>query len=286
LIINRKNKIDKYFSECGLDSAVVAVSGGIDSAVVLSLMSLSSVKNIYPLLLPSGVGVANQEKSISQGKELCEKIGLMPIIFDVKDVVNNIDKTLTSVSGLSSDKWSVGQLVSYARTPIIYYMTSLISANQGRGIVVGTTNLDEGSYLGYVGKASDGMVDLQVITDLHKSEVYSVANLLNVPNSILSSTPNGDMYDSRSDEDVFGASYDFVEFYLKFLSMSQESKYLFIGSLSPVAKLQFLKSQENLDDLHKYNSHKYTVGSPAVHLDIEELIYFKKDKYGWGINVE
>ncbi|WP_258957573.1 hypothetical protein [Legionella sainthelensi] len=42
-------------------------------------------------------------------------------------------------------------------------------------------NRDEGSYVGFFGKASDAMVDIQLISDLHKSEVKKLALFLNIP---------------------------------------------------------------------------------------------------------
>jgi NAD+ synthase (glutamine-hydrolysing) len=190
---------------------------GVDSALVLALVKKaqekenSPIKNIYPLLLPSNVGVTLQNSATQRGVEICNYLGLRPIVIEMSSIVETIKENVEKESLLETDPWAIGQLVSYARTPVLYYMTSLITANSGSSVICGTTNLDEGAYLGYVGKASDGMVDLQLITDLHKSEVFEVSRLLSVPESILNATPTGDMYDSRCDQDVFGAPYDFVE---------------------------------------------------------------------------
>lgn len=291
-IDQKSQMLNKYYKDCGLDSAVVAVSGGIDSAIVLSIVANaqkledSPIKNIYPLLLPSDYGVTNQDNSLSQGVELCEGLGLHPNIINMAPITKIIQEGNESGLGVRGNKWAVGQLVAYARTPVLYYATSLITANGGKGLIVGTTNLDECSYLGYIGKASDGMVDVQLISDIHKSEVYAVARELKVPQSILDATPNGDMYDARVDEEVFGAPYDFVELYLYYLSLDTFHKKVFALDIPKEDMNIFNQLKKNLDDLHRYNGHKYKVGSPAYHLDIPELIYFKKQKYGWGIDYD
>ena len=77
----------------------------------------------------------------------------------------------------------------------LYSITAMLTTYNMRSVIVGTTNRDEGLYLGYIGKASDGMVDLQPISDLHKSQVRLVAKYLDVPQSILDVTPTGDMFD-------------------------------------------------------------------------------------------
>lgn len=293
-IEDKVKKINNYFNNCGLDSAVVAVSGGIDSALVLSLVkkaqetSSSPIKTIYPVLLPSNIGVSFQDEATERGGEVCGALGLSPIVVEMSPIVESIRQGLESQSSLKTDDWAVGQLVSYARTPVLYYMTSLISANNGSGILCGTTNMDEGSYLGYVGKASDGMVDVQIISDLHKSEVYKVSQELNIPESIINTKPSGDMYDSRFDEDVFGAPYDFVELYLYYLSMGKNERKIwedyYLKSDSDCEA--FLYFKKNLDKLHSHNAHKYKVGSPAFYLDLESLIYFDKKELGWGINLD
>ena len=128
-----------------------------------------------------------------------------------------------------------------------------------------------------MGKASDGMVDIQLISDIHKSEVYEVARELNIPESIINVIPSGDMYDNRTDETVFGASYDFVELYLNYLNMEENQKKELVSSLDEESKEQFEFYSKNLENLHKYNLHKYMAKSPAIHLDL----YDSSVKGGW-----
>jgi NAD+ synthase (glutamine-hydrolysing) len=138
-------------------------------------------------------------------------------------------------------------------------------------IVVGTTNRDEGAYIGFFGKASDGMVDVQVISDIHKSEVYRMAKLLDIPASIHQAIPSGDMYDGRVDEEVFGATYDFVELYQHYLCLnSPETKHHFKAALSEEAASQFELLSSRIESMHNYNRHKYLGKNPSVHLDIYE----------------
>src|SRR5690606_27646773 len=112
------------------------------------------------------------------------------------------------------NNWDEGQLASIVRTPCLYYNAAILQSQGFKSIVVGTTNRDEGSYIGFFGKASDAMVDLQPIADIHKSEVYEVAKLLNIPQEIIDAKPRGDVYDGRCDEEMIGAPYWFLEMYL------------------------------------------------------------------------
>ena len=284
-IEQKSNLLNEYMNKYGLKACVIAISGGIDSAVVLGIVKKASeqtnspIKKIMPMLLPilKSTGVTNQNEATNRGKELCEKLDLKPYIIDLTSVNNEIRKSLEPVIEIKGEDWAIGQLGPYSRTPVLYYTTSLLNQEGFGAIICGTTNKDEGAYLGYVGKASDGMVDVQVISDIHKSEVYQVAHELGIPKSIIKATPSGDMYDSRTDETVFGASYDFVELYLNYLNMEDSEKEKLISSLDENSKEQFDFYAKNLENLHKYNLHKYMAKSPAVHLDLFE----SSVKGGW-----
>ena len=268
--------LNDYMRKFNLKSCVVAVSGGIDSAVVLGIINYaykqenSPIKKVIPLLLPitKSTGVTNQESATERGIELCNKLNLKPYIIDLSKINTNIRNDLESVLGIEGQDWAIGQLGPYSRTPILYYTTSLLCQEGFNAIICGTTNKDEGTYLGYIGKASDGMVDVQIISDIHKSEVYKVGEYLKIPNSIMKVTPSGDMYDNRVDEDVFGAPYDFVELYLNYLNYSDKEKTKLLNLFDEESRKQFEFYAKNLENLHRYNLHKYMACSPAIHLDL------------------
>ncbi|MEG0869274.1 MAG: NAD(+) synthase [Hafnia sp.] len=273
----KAQRINAYFTEYGLNTAVIAISGGVDSALVLALMKYASeqpgspLKNVVPVTLPAihSSGVTGQFSSRARSEELCEALGLDFVTLDISNVVAQLSQGVENSIGVSSEDWAKGQLVSYMRTPALYYYTTLFTEQGQHAVLVGTTNADEGQYIGYIGKASDGMVDIQPISDLHKSEVYQLSSMLGVPNSILSAIPTGDMYDSRVDEEVFGFPYGFVELYRYFMLLSDAGRDEFMLDLERAGESEvFQKLSANLEDMHKYNKHKYLGCSPAVHLDV------------------
>lgn len=263
--------INSYFRTYGLKAAVVGTSGGIDSAIVVALINHASkqdgspIEKIVPILMPvKSVGATNQDAATARGLELADKLGLEAFNMEITPAFNAAAKIVETALGASSDAWALGQLVSYQRTPILYYTTSVLSSLSLPAVVCGTTNRDEGAYLGYFGKASDGLVDLQIINDIHKSEVYLVAKALGVPQSIIDIPPTGDMYDERTDEEVFGVSYDFVELH----HLLRTSKLNLLNDLSKKEMETFKKLESNVENMHRYNHHKYLGRSPAVHLDV------------------
>jgi len=286
-VVEAKIKIlNAYYRQAGLKSAVIAVSGGIDSAVVLGLVEMASraddspIERIVAVTMPAlhNAGVTGQEEARDLALEVCECFGIEPTTIILDSFVNPLIECVEEKLGEPADgkrTWCRGQVVSYARTPTYYYITSVLAAQGQPGLVIGTTNLSEGGYLGYFGKASDGMVDVQLISDLFKSEVYEVGRFLGVPEEVLNRAPTGDMFDATTDEVVFGAPYDFVELYTHMLwsplaaNMVREmAEELEAEEADRSAILQLQEYTENLERMRRYNAHKYLGRSPAVHLDI------------------
>lgn len=269
--------IDSYLSRNKLSSAVLGVSGGVDSAVAAALLARvaqipdSSLKKICLLSLPSynDPGVSGQESSNARARDVARTLDLDLTTLDLSGPMELIRQGLGQGLGTEAAPWAAGQGVAVARTTACYQAVALLSQQGLPGLVVGTINRDEGAYLGYVGKASDGMVDLQVLSDLHKSEVYAVAKELGVPNSVLDATPTGDMFDACPDTAVFGAPYEAVELLILARTLLNERDWEKEKNGWEVHERQLWElMEENLEKLHSYNRHKYTVGSPAIHLDV------------------
>src|SRR5690606_39275361 len=103
------------------------------------------------------------------------------------------------------------------------------------------------------------------------SEVYQVARHLDVPASVLDAAPTGDVFDGRTDEQMIGASYDFIELYTLVLALGSDAARARLRSgWSEDAARQFAELGARLEALHGYNLHKYLGGTPASHLDTYE----------------
>lgn len=271
--------LNAYLTESGLQACVVGVSGGVDSAVTLGLVCLASkqpgspIRKVVAALMPLFVsdGATNQDIALARGREVAERFGVQPVTVDLSSGHGAVKSAVDAALGAAGGPWASGQLVSYLRTPALYYLASLLTQQGFPSILLGTTNRDEGGYIGFFGKASDGMVDIQLISDLHKSEVVQVARHLGVPASVVDAIPTGDVFDGRTDEEMIGASYDFIELYTLYLALdSDAARSRLEGGWTEDAREQFEALRARLEALHGYNTHKYLGGSPAIHLDAYE----------------
>jgi NAD+ synthetase len=270
--------LDAYLRRSGLRACVVAVSGGVDSAVTLALVRQAArlpgsplarvVAALIPFFVPDGA--THQHTALARGREVASAFDAEITTIDLSLAHAQVMRAVEEGLGVKSNAWAAGQLVSNLRTPAIYHTATLLTQQGTPALVCGTTNRDEGSYLGFFGKASDGMVDLQLISDLHKSEVYQVGRLLGVPPSVLSATPTGDTFDGRPDEAMIGAPYDFVELYTGLLGLDPGEQRRLRASWSEAAREEFARYAAAVEALHRVNKHKYLGQSPAVHLDVME----------------
>lgn len=266
--------LNHYLIKHNIDSVVIGISGGIDSAVSLGILKkakkFKQLKHICaicePALNNSGA-VSNQNSATKKGILVIKHFKENPKVIDLSQILKAGINSTKSLN-LEQSNWANGQLVPNLRTSLNYYITSLFSENKNRAIVIGTINRDEGSYLGFMGKAGDSLVDIQLISDLHKSEVYKLAKYLKIPKEIIKAIPSGDMFDNRSDEEVFGATYDFVELYMKYLKNNPFEKELFKNKLNLSSLTQFNELSKKLEKLHNHNKHKYISSSSAIHFDL------------------
>lgn len=272
VLASKIGRLNRWFAAEGLDAAVVGVSGGVDSAVVLGLLDAaqrtpgSPIRRVVALVVPiDGPGATGQEIAGRRAVAVADHFDVERWVCPLAAAHHAFLDALTVGSGLAPDAWVAGQMLSVERTPLAYGAAALLQAAGRRSVVVGTINRDEGAYLGFFGKASDGAVDLQPISDLHKAEVRALAGLLGVPSDVVDAAPTGDVWDGRTDEEMIGVDYDRVELVLRLLELRRDPTTI---AATLIDGERLLEAAEAVRRLHSVNAHKYAVGSPAVHLDV------------------
>lgn len=294
-ITKKVNRINKFFADNKLNAAVIGISGGVDSAVAYKLLVKASqqkdspIKRIDAVLMPIHCeGTTGQVEATTRGlKVVSSDYDGIKYHYFVDDLTDACEAYVNQIQmSLTPNAWSIGQLASVVRTPHLYFRAALLQQLEYKSIVVGTTNRDEGSYIGFFGKASDAMVDLQPIADIHKSEVYQVAEKLKVPREVIDEKPRGDVWDNKVDEEMIGAPYWFLEYMLlwksKSISKVDNNRYVeHINWMGRVLDTEYGKQitewHDNINAIHDKNKHKYEVGNPAHFIDVME----RKIPGGW-----
>lgn len=254
----KADMFNDYMRKAGLTACLVSVSGGVDSSVTLALMVHAQKRPNSPIKRVIGIAqpIKSTEKIWKRALLLKETYGVEIITVDQSELHTQLQSLCDTAIGVEGSAFSNGQLKSYMRTPVNFYVAQLLSQNGTPCVVLGTGNYDEDGYLYYFCKAGDGVADIQLINDLHKSEVFSVGRELSVPNDILVAPPSADLWDDQTDEGELGFTYDFVELLTEFLRFSEEKQKEFINSFSPSGKSQWDSLRAKAELVHRRNRHK------------------------------
>jgi len=261
--INQKVKLfNEYLTESKLSAALVSVSGGIDSAVTLGLIKRASKEKGSPLkrVLAVAQPIYSSDWAYNRAKETAEALGAEFVSVDQTKQHETLSNLVDKAVGIQGGHFAKGQLRSYMRTPSAYYIAQLLTQNGTPCIVMGTGNMDEDGYLLYFCKAGDGVVDVQLIADLHKSEVFAVGKELGVPQSTLIAEPSADLWDGQTDEDELGFTYDFIELFTgDYLKLNEQHQKDYLKGVSEEGVKQFENWSVKAVAVHNRNKHKAAV---------------------------
>ena len=196
--------IKDYADTNNIQSLVVGVSGGIDSAVVSTLCAETKLPT-FVLGMPIHQDSEQESLSDKHLDWLSEKNdNVKKLKFDLTRTFETFKKTLNEYS---HDELSLANTRSRLRMVTLYQI-----AGKYNGIVVGTGNKVEDYGVGVYSKYGDGGVDIAPIADLYKTEVRELGGYLGVAADIIDATPTDGLWDDkRTDEDQLGVSYALLE---------------------------------------------------------------------------
>ncbi|MDR1615754.1 MAG: NAD(+) synthase [Syntrophomonadaceae bacterium] len=197
------------------EGIVIGVSGGVDSSVAAAI-----AKQVFPdkslgLILPC----ASVPEDEAHSRLLIENIGLDYKRVDLTPVFELFANLLeTTVASDEKNKKALrANIKSRLRMITLYY-----TAQSHNYLVLGTGNKSEAT-VGYFTKYGDGGVDLQILGDLIKSEVYMLAEYLRVPEEIIKKAPSAGLWPGQTDESEMGVSYPELAKYILGEKVSEEN---------------------------------------------------------------
>lgn len=190
--------IRDYFSKMGFTKAIVASSGGIDSAVVLALACEAlGPQNVRALLMPSQYSSTH---SVSDAERLSKNLGSPYDIIAIEDIFKSFEGSLDPVFKGLPFNVAEENLQSRIRGALVMAL-----ANKFNCILLNTSNKSELA-TGYGTLYGDMAGGLGVLGDLYKMQVYALARYINrvveiIPLNIINKAPSAELRPGQKDSD-------------------------------------------------------------------------------------
>lgn len=190
--------IKDYMNKCGFKTAIIGLSGGIDSALTAALaVEAIGAENVRGFTMPSQYSSTG---SIDDSVELASNLGIKIDTIPIGDIFNTFNKELYPIfSGMKEDV-TEENLQARIRGNILMSIS-----NKFKSLLLTTGNKSELS-MGYCTMYGDMAGGLAVISDLPKMLVYELSRYFNkdkiiIPENILTKAPSAELRPNQKDED-------------------------------------------------------------------------------------
>jgi NAD+ synthase (glutamine-hydrolysing) len=187
-----------YVRKCGFSKAVIALSGGIDSALVAAIaVRALGPENVTALGMPSPY---SSPGSIEDSRQLAANLGIRFEVLPISEIFSGFNHTLAPVfTGVPPDI-TEENLQSRIRGVLL-----MAFSNKFNALVLTTGNKSEMS-VGYCTLYGDMVGALAVIGDVFKTRVYDLCHCVNaerevIPAAILEKPPSAELRPGQKDTD-------------------------------------------------------------------------------------
>jgi NAD+ synthase (glutamine-hydrolysing) len=187
-----------YVRKCGFKKALVALSGGIDSALVAAIATEAlGAENVLGIGMPSPYSSTG---SIDDSRELAANLGIRFEVIPISGLFAEFTRSLEPLFAGTTPDTTEENIQSRIRGSLLMALSNKFSA-----LVLTTGNKSEMA-VGYCTLYGDMVGALAVIGDLVKTRVYAVCRWINrgrevIPRSILEKPPSAELRPDQKDTD-------------------------------------------------------------------------------------
>ncbi len=199
--------IRDYFAKLGFKKAILGLSGGIDSALVLCLAVEALGKdNVLSVLLPSAYSSGH---SVDDSLALVKNLSSPHEIIAIEEPFQSYLKTLHPFFKDLPPNVAEENLQARVRGTLLMAMS-----NKFGYILLNTTNKSEAA-VGYGTLYGDMCGGLAVLGDVYKTQVYELARYINrksevIPENIITKAPSAELRPGQKDSDSL-PEYDVLD---------------------------------------------------------------------------
>jgi NAD+ synthase len=190
--------IHSEITRTGYTRAVVALSGGIDSALSYYLaVEAMGAENVLAIRMPYRT---SSPESLEHAQWMIDALGTPSLTFDITPMVDPLFEAFPDAAQLRR-----GNAMARARMIVLYDQSEAF-----RGLVVGTGNKTE-ILLGYTTLWGDSASALNPLGDLYKTQVRQLSRAVGIPDVVVDKAPTADLWEGQTDEGELGFTYAEVD---------------------------------------------------------------------------
>ncbi|MEP7323218.1 MAG: NAD+ synthase [Saprospiraceae bacterium] len=190
--------IRDYFGKLGFKSAVLGLSGGVDSALTATLaVNALGKENVTGLMMPSRF---SSQGSVDDAVALANNLGISYHIIEIEPMY---ERFLNQLQPILADKpFNVTEENIQAR---IRGTLLMATCNKLGHILLNTTNKSEMS-VGYGTLYGDLCGGISVLGDVYKTEIYNLVKYINrdkqiIPQNTITKPPSAELRPNQKDSD-------------------------------------------------------------------------------------
>ncbi len=185
---------DEMQNHRNVGRCVIGLSGGVDSAVTTYLCARAfGPDNVYAIRMPYRTSSA---ESLAHAQLIVDDLGIHCDTIEITDAVDGYCQFVPDMDGRRK-----GNVMARIRMVVLFDQ-----AERHRALPVGTGNKTERLF-GYYTWHADDSPPINPLGDLFKSQVWSLARYLGVPDAIVNKPPTADLVAGQTDEGDLGVSY-------------------------------------------------------------------------------
>ncbi len=182
----------------GFSRAVIALSGGIDSALACCLAAEAlGPQNVLAVRLPYRTSSAD---SLEDAQKIIDATGVQSVTIPITEMVDPLLARFPEMDNVRR-----GNIMARMRMICIYDQSAAFG-----GLVIGTGNKTE-ILLGYTTLFGDSACAINPIGDLYKTQVRQLAEAMGLPESVRLKAPSADLWLGQTDEGELGYTYAEVD---------------------------------------------------------------------------